>query len=240
MLTTTYRLGSADFVNAPGLIAWAINGYQFEKDRDVLRDIVSKTWGIPHEATDALLLKRVPFTIENRTVVFEYGAPVTIPAALFRDVLVALDLAHDRTGGGETVFAQRSGELRALLPTPPKPPRYRGVFSDFDYDYIGLIEKLPGWNDSTWRNDTSPSATPEDDRFRLWFDYSSPSLSEHIESRLDGSMKRFTLTIDWPTDKDGVDPGTTVFASDDWESMKAFILDGGFEAYRAALPMTKA
>jgi hypothetical protein len=239
MLTTTYRLASADFVNAPGLIAWAINGYAFEKDRRVLRDIVSKTWGIPDEATDALLLKRVPFTVENGTVIFEYGAPVTVPAALFDTTLKALEEAEaiSNVAGASEIFSNTLRDLRALLPKSPTPPRHRGIFSDFDYNYIVMIEQLPGWLDSTWRNDTSPSAEPEEqDGFRLWFDYASPSLSEHVESRLEGTMKRFTLTLDWPDENAGIDPGTTVFSSDDWGSMKAFILDGRFEAYRAAIP----
>ena len=66
----TYRLGSADFVHAPGLISWAINGYAFKKDQTHLLSIVADTWSIPAPVADALLSKRVPFIVEDETVVF--------------------------------------------------------------------------------------------------------------------------------------------------------------------------
>ena len=58
-----YTLGSSSFVHAPGLIAWAINGAAFKQDRKAMINVVSKTWSIPEKAAEALLLKKVPFTV---------------------------------------------------------------------------------------------------------------------------------------------------------------------------------
>jgi hypothetical protein len=57
-------------VHAPGLIAWAINGAHFMKDRPAMIRVVSKTWNIPEDAARKLVTKKVPHTIENETVVF--------------------------------------------------------------------------------------------------------------------------------------------------------------------------
>lgn len=68
---TVFRLGSSPAVYAPGLVKWAINGYAFEKDREVLSDIITETWaGVTKEAAHALLTKQVPFTVEDEVVVF--------------------------------------------------------------------------------------------------------------------------------------------------------------------------
>ena len=69
-----YRLGSSSLVHTPGIITWAMNGYHFEEDRPEIFQIISKTWpGIPADAIEALLIKRVPFTLEGETLVFIYG-----------------------------------------------------------------------------------------------------------------------------------------------------------------------
>jgi hypothetical protein len=68
-----YRLGSAEMVYAPGLIKWAINGAHFEKDRPLLINVITQTWGVPVDAAKALLLQQVPYSIEDETVVFTYG-----------------------------------------------------------------------------------------------------------------------------------------------------------------------
>jgi hypothetical protein len=68
MTTTpaTYRLQSSGLVAAPGVVRWAINGYAFKKDRAKLRRVVTETWkGVPDDAVDALLSKRVPFTVSE-------------------------------------------------------------------------------------------------------------------------------------------------------------------------------
>lgn len=72
MTVMTYRLQSAAFVYAPGLIAWAINGAKFQRDRAHMAWIVSETWaGVPTDAALALVTEAVPFTLDGETVVFE-------------------------------------------------------------------------------------------------------------------------------------------------------------------------
>jgi hypothetical protein len=66
----TYRLGSSPFVYAPGLIAWAINGASFPKDRKNLANVVAATWKLPMAAATALVTRKVPHTIDGETVVF--------------------------------------------------------------------------------------------------------------------------------------------------------------------------
>lgn len=67
----TYRLGSSSAVYTPGVIAWAINGYQFDRDRAPLMAVVSGMFPqVPVEAIDRLLSKAVPYTVENETLVF--------------------------------------------------------------------------------------------------------------------------------------------------------------------------
>lgn len=66
----TYRLASADFVHAPSMIAFAINGAKFKKDRQKMINLVAKGWNIPFQAAIALVKEKVPFTIVGETVVF--------------------------------------------------------------------------------------------------------------------------------------------------------------------------
>jgi hypothetical protein len=74
-LMATYRLGSSGFVSAPGLVAWAINGYAFKADRKKLLAVMQAWQGVPDDALKALLSKEVPFTVEDEAVVFSYGEP---------------------------------------------------------------------------------------------------------------------------------------------------------------------
>ena len=69
-----YRLGSSPLVHAPGIIAWAMNGYAFEDDRPQLERVVSETWKIPPQAAKALLSKEVSHQIEGDVVLFEVAA----------------------------------------------------------------------------------------------------------------------------------------------------------------------
>ena len=68
-----YRLGSAEFVSAPGMVKWAINGAKFEKDRPAMIDIISQTWNVPMEAAMALVMEQVPYSVEGEAVVFAFG-----------------------------------------------------------------------------------------------------------------------------------------------------------------------
>lgn len=69
-----YRMQSDPMVSAPGLVAWAINGYAFKRDRPQLEKIIGETWSLPLAAVRALLSKAVPFSIEGESVVFEVNA----------------------------------------------------------------------------------------------------------------------------------------------------------------------
>lgn len=77
-----YRLGSNELVHAPGVIAWAINGYAFQRDRAVLRHVVIACWpGIPEDAVHQLLSGSTPHATEGDTVVFAIdGRPTDAPS----------------------------------------------------------------------------------------------------------------------------------------------------------------
>ena len=71
--TETFRLGSSPAVHTPGLIAWAINGYHFEADREPILNAIATTFpAVPRLAVAALLSKAVPYTVEGETVVFTF------------------------------------------------------------------------------------------------------------------------------------------------------------------------
>ncbi len=66
-----YSLRSSDMVHMPSLIAWAINGYAFDKDRMNILTAMSDTLpGVPVPALQQLLSGAVPYTVEGETVVF--------------------------------------------------------------------------------------------------------------------------------------------------------------------------
>ena len=70
-MTTTYQLGSSPAVPTPGVIAWAINAYSFEENRQRMLQIVSATFAdVPAAAIEQLLSKAVPYKVEGETVVF--------------------------------------------------------------------------------------------------------------------------------------------------------------------------
>lgn len=79
-----YRLQSGPMVFAPGLIAWAINGYHFKRDQAAMLRVVTATWGVPKGAAKALLSKQVPYTVEEEAVVFEIVNPVDRNGNLLR------------------------------------------------------------------------------------------------------------------------------------------------------------
>ncbi|WP_299913701.1 hypothetical protein [uncultured Paracoccus sp.] len=70
-----YRLGSSSLVHTPGLIAWAINGYHFEEDRPQLLAVMAATYpGVPREALEQVLLRKVDYRVEGETVTFTVEA----------------------------------------------------------------------------------------------------------------------------------------------------------------------
>lgn len=67
----TYRLGSSPMISAPGMIAWAKNGYAFKRDRKIMLEVVTTGWNIPEDAAKALLSGAAPYKIDGEVVVFE-------------------------------------------------------------------------------------------------------------------------------------------------------------------------
>lgn len=79
----TYRLQSSGFLNAPGLVAWAKNGYKFERDKQAMVTVVTASWpGVPEGAAIALLSGATTLTVENGTVVFDYEPAPALPAGI--------------------------------------------------------------------------------------------------------------------------------------------------------------
>lgn len=68
------RLLSAEMVHTPGLMAWAVNGYKFPRDRKALRRVIGETYRLTDKCVDDLLSGRVPYTVDGDVVVFEYPA----------------------------------------------------------------------------------------------------------------------------------------------------------------------
>jgi len=69
--TTIYRLQSSPAVYAPGLIAWAINGAHFKRDRAMLIKLVADSYSLPRPAASALVTGKTPYKVDGETVVFE-------------------------------------------------------------------------------------------------------------------------------------------------------------------------
>jgi hypothetical protein len=68
----TYRLLSSPMVHTPGIVAWAINGYNFEADRPKMLEVITQAYGLPLDAAEALLSGEVPHTVENDIVTFTF------------------------------------------------------------------------------------------------------------------------------------------------------------------------
>lgn len=66
-----YRLGSSPLIYAPGVVAWAINGFKFKRDRKRMIEVIATGWNIPDEAAQALLSGKAKHTVESEAVVFE-------------------------------------------------------------------------------------------------------------------------------------------------------------------------
>lgn len=64
----TYRLASAAWVYTPNVVRWAIAGYWHEPDRETIMNVL-RGWDLPDHAIEALLTKKVPYTVEEGDVV---------------------------------------------------------------------------------------------------------------------------------------------------------------------------
>lgn len=66
-----YKLGSSQLVHAPGLVAWAINGYAFPRDRSVILRTIVETWPtLPDHHARLLLSGEHSYAIEGGTDLF--------------------------------------------------------------------------------------------------------------------------------------------------------------------------
>ena len=71
-VTKVYKLGSSPLVHAPGILAWAINGFAFEDDREAILGIMMATWkGIPKDVMAGVLSKRITYKVDGTTVLIE-------------------------------------------------------------------------------------------------------------------------------------------------------------------------
>lgn len=69
---TQYRMLSTPMVHTPGLLAWAMNGYQFEEDREHMLRVMTSTFeAIPPGVMHKLLAGEIPFQVEDENVIFE-------------------------------------------------------------------------------------------------------------------------------------------------------------------------
>lgn len=66
----TYRLKSSPLVHTPGIIAWAVNGAKFPKDRAKMIDLISTSYSLPRPITEKLLTEKIKYVIDNETVIF--------------------------------------------------------------------------------------------------------------------------------------------------------------------------
>lgn len=71
---TTYRLQSSPMIHTPGILAWAMNGYRFDKDRAQLLGVFTAAFpAIPSEDLHRLLSGETPHRVEGETVIFSTG-----------------------------------------------------------------------------------------------------------------------------------------------------------------------
>ena len=109
---------------------------------------------------------------------------------------------------------------------------YEGLKVPETWDYRTQGEAFQRWVDCSWHNDSCPRfsysiGSPYDDDMNLdlFVDYVDPQLSQDVESRADGSWKRFQLY-----NEQGC---RMIKSTDDWLEMKAFI-EGFTDALQTA------
>lgn len=73
----TCRLGSSPLIFAPGIVAWAVNGYKFPKDRKSVANVIQQTWNLTENCAKALLSGTVSHRVDGDAVVFEFDGQVT-------------------------------------------------------------------------------------------------------------------------------------------------------------------
>jgi hypothetical protein len=66
---TTYNLQSANMMHAPGIVRWAMAGYQIDNDPKMVT-LVAKGWNIPAKVVKKLLSGKVQWTEKDGNVTF--------------------------------------------------------------------------------------------------------------------------------------------------------------------------
>lgn len=65
----TVRLGSMEMISAPGMLAWAMNGYKFKRDRKNMVNVMKSWPGLTDDQWNKVLAGEIPHTIEGDVVV---------------------------------------------------------------------------------------------------------------------------------------------------------------------------
>jgi len=68
------RLTSKSGVHTPGMVAWAINGFKFPKDRKAMLRVFVDGFNLTKQAATDLLSEKIPHMVEGDAVVFTYEA----------------------------------------------------------------------------------------------------------------------------------------------------------------------
>jgi hypothetical protein len=71
MKTVEVRLVSSEMVHAPGVFAWARNGYAFPGDRRSMINVISQTYKLKPAIAKKLLSGSLPYEIVDDAVVFQ-------------------------------------------------------------------------------------------------------------------------------------------------------------------------
>ena len=66
------ELPSSEWIHTPGVLAWAINGYKFPKDRKAMIAVFVKGYNLTKQCVIDLLSEKVPYTVEGDSVFFNY------------------------------------------------------------------------------------------------------------------------------------------------------------------------
>lgn len=64
----TIRLTSSEFVSAPGMLAWAINGYRFPRDRQNILNVMKSWDGLTDAEWHDILTEKTPHKIVDNSV----------------------------------------------------------------------------------------------------------------------------------------------------------------------------
>lgn len=68
----TFRLKSTEVFGVPGLLAWAINGYAFRKDRDFMLDAMTQTFPqLSRDVWGKILSREIPHRQEGNDILID-------------------------------------------------------------------------------------------------------------------------------------------------------------------------